>query len=649
MTITEVRPPSETDVQVQTVSTPDKPGFPPSQFAIAIGITLLTLAYIPGWSSSVWVPKEAVLAILAAAGLPVLFVLGFARHQTVPASTRLAARFAMAFVVVGLVSALLSSTPGIALVGLYQQGTGWVFMCGAAGCYALATRLGPRARELLQVLIIFSAVINAVVAVIQLTGKLDNYGLPLYNGQLPDGLQANPFELGALLTGALALCAPRFIANPRKWYLPVAILMVGDGVCGERLPQLLVFAVIGYVAWRVAGPSRTRNMKEIKSAAGFAVLSIASLVLGYLIYSWSTSSGAFQRVTTSTSSETFGQRFEAWREGLRSFSHHWMIGSGPGQFRAATSSLFPFSFVKSAPGMVFTDAHNFVVEYLTTTGILGAAALIGLLVVAFCNARGPFVLACVVLLAVELAEPLNVAVFPVALAMLGAAGPLLRHPVASPPVEGQPVEGHAVEEPDHRVSPLPSFARLSVVVMVVVGIVAGALLVVGDGLMLRSEDQFGTDQTAALATGNVANTLLAAWPEPAQNVSKIHFFLGLGDHQPQRLQSIYWAKVAVSRDPTNPSLLVGLASYEMSAGEFAAAQHAAIDATHYLPWYPSALNVAGVASLALGEKAEAHHYFGLSLKAEPGQGAIENFYSGQCSLQLHQIGLSLLDRVCKKG
>ncbi len=101
------------------------------------------------------------LAALAAAGLPVLVLLAFGRDPSTPRSTRIAARLALAFAAVALVSALASAAPGIAMVGLYQQGTGWVFVAGVVGCWALGTRLGEGARKLLAVLIIFSAVANA--------------------------------------------------------------------------------------------------------------------------------------------------------------------------------------------------------------------------------------------------------------------------------------------------------------------------------------------------------------------------------------------------------------------------------------------------------------------------------------------------------
>lgn len=639
MTITEVRPPSFAELTASTEPEAAKSGVPAAQIAIVAGIVLLTVAYIPGFSSSTWVPKEAVLAVLAAAGLPVLLTLSIGRG-IVSRQTRLAARMASLFVFFGLVSALFSKAPGIALVGLYQQGTGWVFIAGVAGCWALSTRLGEKARELFQTLIVFAAIANAVVAIVQLTGKLNNLGLPLYSGVLPDGLQSNPFELGALMTGVLALVETRFRGNPRKWYLPIAIIMVADGASGERLPQLLVFAVLARAAWHVLGPHATRSAREIKRLVALGVLSIGGLVVGYLAYSWSTATAAFQRVTTSTSQETFGQRFTAWHEGLRSFSHNFLIGAGPGQFRAATSSLFPLSFMKLAPDMVFTDAHNFIVEYLTTTGILGAGALLVWLGVILYRARGPFAAAALVMLVVELAEPLNVGVFPVAFALLACSTPLF-----SPKTESADAL-----QPAEVPTRLPTTARVLVGVFAIVGVVAATCFVVGDGLDLRASQQFGLLQDkAALSNAGIANVLLAPWPDPASNLGQTHFYLSLGDHPSERPQAVYWAEVAVSRDPTNPSLLVALASYEMDAGQYRAAQQSAAEAAKYLPWFPSALNLAGVASLALGEHSQAHRWFGLSLEVEPSQVSIRNFYDGRCGVETHQIGLSLLNRVCAKA
>jgi tetratricopeptide (TPR) repeat protein len=296
--------------------------------------------------------------------------------------------------------------------------------------------------------------------------------------------------------------------------------------------------------------------------------------------------------------------------------------------------------VRSDPGEVFTDAHNLFVEYLTTTGILGAGALLLWLAVVLRRARGPLVAAALVLIAMELAEPLNVAVFPVALGLLGAASPLV---VADPSAE--PAVARQRDGP----VPLPRLGRAVVSVGAVVGIVAAALFVAGDGVMLRGQGQFDLAlDSAALSSGSTANVLLGAWPDPAELLAETHFYLSLGDHPGQQAQAIRWSEIAVSRDPTNPSILGMLASYQLSAGEYRAAQQSGLLAEKYLPYWPNTLNDLGIASLVLGEHAEARHWFAISLEVSPQQPSIRDLYDGRCTLDVHHIGLSLLSRSCPK-
>jgi tetratricopeptide (TPR) repeat protein len=185
---------------------------------------------------------------------------------------------------------------------------------------------------------------------------------------------------------------------------------------------------------------------------------------------------------------------------------------------------------------------------------------------------------------------------------------------------------------------------------VVVGIVAAALFVTGDGVMLRGQGQFDLAMdSAALSSGSTANALLGAWPDPAELLAETHFYLSLGDHPGQQAQAIRWSEVAVSRDPTNPSILGMLASYQLNAGEFRAAQQSALLAEKYLPYWPPTLNDLGIASLVLGEHAAARHWFAISLEVSPQQPSIRDLYDGRCTIDVHHIGLSLLSRSCPKS
>jgi O-antigen ligase len=630
--------------------TPPTPGGEPTlrarvplpQVAIAVGIFLLTVAVAPGWSSGLWAPKEAVLCVLAAAGLPVLVALAWRRDGEAQTGIRIASCLALTFVVVALISALTSRTPAIAMVGLYQWGTGWVFVAGIAGCFALGTRLGTNGRRLLETLLIFSGVANSIVAVLQLTVGMGRVDLPLYSGILADGLQGNPFELGAISVAALAIAEYRFNRKPRDWYLPVAIVAIGAGACGERLPLIAVVAIVAWALWQSTGARRARTGRDARNAVLFGALSVAGVIAGSLIASFSNATGGLQHAAESNSEETFGQRFMAWRQGLRAFTHHFLLGAGPGQFRSVTTALFPLSFMRAAPTTVFTDAHNIFVEYLVTTGLLGILALVAWLLVILVRARGPLVVAALVLLGIELAEPLNVAVTPVAFCALGAAmlAPRVRAAHTARAVATQ----NRSEETPHQ---FPVALRAIISAFTVVGLVAGTLFFIADGLLTRSQSEFDLAQDQpALQNATTANDILRAWPDPAAELGQIHFYLGLGDHPAQRDLSVVWAKVAALRDPTNSPQWVTVADYQLAAGQYAGALQSAAQAIIYLPFYPAALNDLGIASLALGENSAAHKWFGLSLDVTPDQPPIRAFYDGSCKLERTQIGLSLLTKHC---
>jgi len=84
-------------------------------------------------------PKFAVLLLFAAVGIVPL-----ARLVTSRSQLRWPARAAVAFLVVALVSALVSPSPYLGFFGLYLWGTGWFFWLGAAGAFAIGPHSARR-------------------------------------------------------------------------------------------------------------------------------------------------------------------------------------------------------------------------------------------------------------------------------------------------------------------------------------------------------------------------------------------------------------------------------------------------------------------------------------------------------------------------
>ncbi len=217
-------------------------------FFVAFGAFLLIVAAVPNYATSVWAPKAAVLMVLGAGGIPLLITRAIGRGWPVRSRSEMwAARMALIFLGLGLISVAGSPRPVLSLVGLYDQGTGWFFFAFVAGCWALGTALNQADRRLLQSLVIAGAVITAVVSMLQLVVGLNGYGILDYQG-IPDGLQGNPIFSCAILAATLSLIQPRFRDESSRWGWIAVICGIGLGIGGERLPAL---ASVLFYCWLI--------------------------------------------------------------------------------------------------------------------------------------------------------------------------------------------------------------------------------------------------------------------------------------------------------------------------------------------------------------------------------------------------------------
>jgi O-antigen ligase len=631
-------------VAARAVSTPDAQT--PSGAALALGAFALTVADIPRLSTSVWAPKFAVLLVLGAAGFPFLVMRAIDRRGE-PKSDVWAARFALGFLAVGVVSVVRAAKPVFAIVGPYQQGTGWLFLAALAGFWALGTGRGAADRRLLESALIAGAGANAVVAILQQLFDLDRIGLGAYRNSagtaLPDGLLGNPVFSGALLAGAFVLLAPRFRDRPWRWSVLVAAVGFGLGVGSERLPALLSVLVCGWVlwdAWRRRGATRrgaprtsrrttggaskgetagpdpgvTGGGPERRSGGVVVALAFGALAIGGIVAgSWAAHGrgglGVVSHAAQSTQSETYGQRLHAWSAALHAIAHQPLFGYGPGQFRAATSPYFTAAFARGAPGVSFTDAHNLAIEYATTTGVVGAALLLSWLGFASWNRRGPLAGFALVVLVMELAEPLNVALTPIAFMALGAAVPAKGG-------EDVPAGGRDPTLMRRRVG-------LAAAILAVVAVLPASAVVVGDLALARGQAKFEVAQDAgALRDANDAEILLAPWAEAPSLLARTHLYLAVAGAPSETSRAVRWARVAAGRDPTNPGPATTLASYQLYAKDLAGARSSARRVLAAAPWYAPAMTVLGRIAFASGDDARGRYWYRRSLAIDPNQPAL---------------------------
>ncbi len=595
---------------------------------IAVGAFLLTVAKLPRINTSVFAPEMAVLIVLGIAGLPLLAarVMG---GPTARSTTEVwAARCAAGFLAVGFLSAVLSASVGLSFFGIYQHGTGWVFFAMVAGCFGLGTGIGRTRRDWLDNALIAGAVVNAVLAFGQQFIGLNSVGIESDSG-IADGILGNPVFFGALLAAALALVAPRFIANPKRWWPVLAVVGTALGISGERLPALLgvvvglwVAAQVAWKWWQQEPERRSATARRVLTwpvvfAAGIPV----TVVVGSVLARISGGTGVVAHTANSTGNETYGQRFDTWKAGLHAFTHKPLIGYGPSQFRTATGHLYPIQAVARSGGTIFVDGHNFIIEILVTYGIIGLALFLGWIVFGSLHRHGPLLGFAAVILASELAEPLNTSVTPLAFLALGAAVLTLRDPSPPPDTgDGGPVR---------RRGALPTWVRPATLVCAAVALLPALWLLAGD-IVLQQAYYKDADNLPQLAVGPAgsATNILFPWSDGPTELAKAHNALAGSTRDPtQTAASIAAARQAISRDPTNASLWTTLAQYQGGSGDQTGAAQSARQALMFEPYSPAALSILAIIAAEHHDNAQAEHYLETSLAVEPGQTNFEQALS----------------------
>lgn len=536
---------------------------------------LLPIVFSPSVYATSWTPKAAVLLVGAAVGLPVLAWLAIR-----PGPLALAARCAVAFVALSVLSTLLADRPVNAILGLYGSGTGLLFVVALATAWALGAAVPLAERGTVTTALVAAGLVNALVAVTQMTLDLERLDLGLYEGRAY-GLLGNPVHLAAFAAGSLALVVGRLRHGPTLPWCPAAgLLAAAVELSGSRAGLL---AAAGVVLWGCTQLGRRR-------AAALVVAVAVGLGGGIALTTATDGTGTSERVASAGGGGGVEGRAANWWSARLAVAERPLLGSGPGTYRHATAEHRPVVVARAfGPDAYYADAHNLVVEYATTTGVLGLAALLGFLVVAVRRARGPLLAFCLAVLAVGMLEPQMVATTPLALLALGAAS---RHPVELPASRSRSV---------------------TTGLAVVAAGVAAAVLLVGDFHLDQARLDFARPHVES------AQRVLP-WPEPALIAARIDAFDGRPTGDEALLDSARaWRLEAIRRDPSDPVLWLVLADGDVAEGRPASAERAYGEVLVHNPVSTRALN--GLAQLALdqGDLETAADAWERSLSVLPGQ------------------------------
>jgi O-antigen ligase len=384
---------------------------PTRDLIVLAGAVLLCVAFAPIFVSAPYSPRFAILLGFLPIGLVALVSLCLRRDIASIAAT--------AFVVVGVVSSLLSDHVRISLLGQMGKEASALLLAAFLGWWAIGRHLSARGRSLLPYALLIGFGINALVAFLQVifdTNTDSEFGVT--GGARAIGLTANPVQLGALMAAG-AVIAGTFVLTSSAgrwwmWLFATAAFTGAANISGTRIAMLaigivLISLMLLHRTWRAA------------ALVGAVVLGV---IMSNLLLSTSTSGAS----STARIDAGF-DRSSVWIYAVKSFVERPLFGFGPGGFRGATQGRYTAEFVRTVANdelhVVWFDAHNVAIEYLVATGIIGVALLAVFGWFAVRRARGPLFAAFVAIGITWLLQPLSVSTAPIALLCLGASAPAL--------------------------------------------------------------------------------------------------------------------------------------------------------------------------------------------------------------------------------
>jgi hypothetical protein len=359
-------------------------------------------------------------------------------------------------------------------------------------------------------------------------------------------------------------------------------------------------------------------------AAGFAIGFVLNRLLG--------GSNLGSRVSTVAGSSTYSARLTDWTDALRVTAHHPAFGTGPGQATTSISPLWTSTFARGSTPLA--DTHNFFVEILVTTGLVGLFCLLLWMVPVLRHARGPLLVCGIAMLSIELVEPMYIGVTPIAFLVLGAAisrqqPSSVEDTLDADTTRGMPLPA-VVGGPSPTSDGPPRSDRVTMALRIAttgIAVIAACLLLVGDADLHQGLTS-GTNQEANLKS---AIRLLPPWPDTASDLATTlgspEYLDRTDDPAAAKRSVVMWAQRAVDRDPGNFEMLTLLAVAQQNAGDLASARSTFNAALARFPWYAPALS--GLASLELQE-GNAGGALGLYRKATEVSGGRADQYQVSC-------------------
>ena len=258
-------------------------------------------------------------------------------------------------------------------------------------------------------------------------------------------------------------------------------------------------------------------------------------------------------------------RLDAWGYGLDAFGERWLSGWGFGRFQAAVQGRYSPDFVAATArediGQPWFDAHNIFVGTLVAAGAIGFLLIWGWVGTAARRSAGPLAWGCGALFLTWMLQPAALPTLPIAALMFGAAAVERRSAAAAPAAD-----------------PAIRIRRRLVVPALVLGLLAGAFLVVDDVNLYRATDSLDPQRSEQAARW---------WPGDPVVASLVAQVWAIDTGDPAAPESIDWWRQTAERNPDRPYWWTLLGIRHLMGGQLAEADAAfaralELQPTHYL-------------------------------------------------------------------
>ena len=498
---------------------------------------------MPGLGSNFWAPKAALLLVAIPPGLLVLGRAVLRRDHAASAAT--------AFPAACTVSTLLADDRVASLVGLHDADGGLLFIFACVGAWALAREMSSSGRRLVPPAVLLGIAVTSAVAWLQMTVGLSGNGLEPWGGSRAAALQGNPVFLGALASAALCLAITWMPLRTRPWLRAGLVVLYAGAIqlSGSRVALGPVVLVLGWALVRLGW----RHALVLIFAVGLGVWAAPALA--------TTDNAATSRADAS--SADLGTRLDIWAVGAHAFADHPVFGAGPARFRAVASPRWTLALARAhGPDVLLLDGHDVAVEYLVTTGIVGALLGALWLALALRGARGALLWVAGALAVSWLVQPQGVDTTPLLMIAVGAAG------LATGPGPGEP--------------PRSPRWRSWLAISLLPGLLAGGWLLVG-------ERQLSLGENNSKSALHRADQMIGFFPVVGATATEIDINAGLmGDEHAQQV-AIAQARTVAEQAPSRPDWWNRLGEVEGEWGSKAAAHAAFARALALNPWSQRAL------------------------------------------------------------